>query len=141
MVVFLDKCLDIEYVFIVGENDKLKRKVDELQRDLSIKDREYLEVFQQIERKVLFCVNLNFDFQIKIRELECECDELRYSLKQKDEEIFVKEEGLKQSKQELSNLDLKYVVVVEVEWELCYYLGEVIQQFELSKDDKFFEWD
>ena len=141
MVASLDKRSDTEHAFIVGENDKLKRKVDELQRDLSTKDREHLEALQQTERKASSRANLNSDLQTKIRELECQCDELRYSLKQKDEEIFVKEEGLKQSKQELSNLDSKYAAAAEVERELRHHLGEVTQQLEFSKDDKFSERD
>ncbi|XP_068751937.1 centromere protein F-like isoform X2 [Montipora capricornis] len=141
MVASLDKRSDTEHAFIVGENDKLKRKVDELQRDLTAKEREHLEALQQTERKASSRANLTSDLQTKIRELECQCDELRYSLKQKDEEIFVKEEGLKQSKQELSNLDSKYAAAAEVERELRHHLGEVTQQLELSKDDKFSERD
>ena len=125
-----------EKSMIAEENNQLKRRVEELERDLDAKDREYLEALQQTERRASSRTNLNSDLQAKIRELECQCEELKYSLKQKDEEIFVKEESLKKSRQEVSSLESKYAAAEEVDRELRHHLGEVTQQLEWSKDDK-----
>ena len=121
---------------IAEENNQLKQRVEELQKDLNAKDREYVEALQQTERRASSRANLNSDLQTKVRELETRCEELKYSLKQKDEEIFVKEESLKESRQEVRNLESKYAAAEEVERELRHHLGEVTQQLERSKDDK-----
>ena len=121
---------------LAEENVQLKRKLEELQRDISAKEREYLETLQQTEKRFSSTANQKSDLQTKIRELESQCEELKYSLKQKDEEIFVKEESLKQSKQEVASLEAKYAAAEEVERELRHHLGEVTQQLEWSKEDK-----
>ena len=127
---------DNEQALIAEENAQLKRKVEELERDLSAKEREYVEAIQQSEKRSYSKANLNSDLQTKIRELESQCEELKYSLKQKDEEIFVKEESLKQSRQEVSSLESKYAAATEVERELRHHLGEVTQQLESGKEER-----
>ena len=127
---------DNEQELITEENSQLKRNVEELERDLSAKEREYVEAIQQSEKRAYSKANLNSDLQTKIRELESQCEELKYSLKQKDEEIFLKEESLKQSRQEVSSLESKYAAATEVERELRHHLGEVTQQLEWSKEER-----
>ena len=127
---------DNEQELITEENSQLKRKVEELERDISAKEREYVEAIQQSEKRAYSKANLNSDLQTKIRELESQCEELKYSLKQKDEEIFLKEESLKQSRQEVSSLESKYAAATEVERELRHHLGEVTQQLEWSKEER-----
>ena len=118
------------------ENAQLKRKLEELQNEVNVKERDYLEALRQTEKRVSSATSQKTDFQSKIRELESQCEELKYSLKQKDEEIFVKEESLKQSKQEAANLEAKYTAAGDVERELRHHLGEVTQQLEWSKEVK-----
>ena len=125
-----------EQSLIAEENVQLKKKLEELQKDLAVKEREYLEALQQTEKRASSTANLKSDLQTKIRELESQCEEFKYKLKQKDEEIFVKEESLKQSQQEVNSLESKYAAAAEVERELRHHLGEVTQQLEWSKDDK-----
>ena len=136
MMASLNKSSDADQVLLAEENDKLKTKLEELQRELSAMEREHLELLQQSKRKASSRANLNSDLQAKITQLECQCEEFRYSLKQKDEEIFVREQGLKESKQELSKLESKYAAAADVERELRHHLGEVTQQLERSKDEK-----
>lgn len=121
---------------IFAENAQLKRKLDEMKNEVSVKERDYLEALRQTEKRVSSATNQKTDFQSKIRELESQCEELKYSLKQKDEEIFVKEESLKQSKQEVANLEAKYAAAGDVERELRHHLGEVTQQLEWSREVK-----
>lgn len=136
MMASLNKSSDADQVLLAEENDKLKTKLEELEKEMSAKEREHLELLQQSKRKASSRANLNSDLQAKITQLECQCEELRYNLKQKDEEIFVKEQSLKQSKQEVSNLESKYAAAADVERELRHHLGEVTQQLECSKDEK-----
>ena len=121
---------------IAEENTQLKRKLDELQSNLRMKEQECVEMLQQTEKRASSAANLKQDLQSKIRALESQCEELKYSLKQKDEEIFVKDECIKQRTQEVDNLKAKYAAAEEVERELRHHLGEITQQLELSKDDK-----
>lgn len=136
MLSSLNKGFGDEQSMMVEENDQLKRKVEELERVLSDKDKEYLEALQQTERRASSRANVASDLQSKIRDLESQCEELKYSLKQKDEEIFIKEESLKQNRQEVRGLESKYAAAAEVERELRHHLGEVTQQLEWSKDDR-----
>ena len=121
---------------IAEENAYLKRKLDELQRDLSSKEQENAEMMQQKQKKASSAANLKLDLENKIRALEVQCEELKYNVKQKDKEIFVKNESLKQKDLEVSSLEAKYVAAEEVERELRHHLGEVTQQLEWSKDNK-----
>lgn len=121
---------------IAEENIQLKRKLDEMQKDISDKEQEHTKMLQQTERRASSTANVKLDLQAKIRALESQCEELKYNLKQKDEEVFVKEECLKQRNLEVSSLEAKYVAAEEVERELRHHLGEVTQQLEWSKDNK-----
>lgn len=121
---------------IAEENVGLKRRLDELQRDLNTKELEHTEILQQTERRASSAANLQLDLQSKIRALESQCEELKYNLVQKDEEIFEKDECLKKTNLEVSRLEAKYVAAEEVERELRHHLGEVTQQLEWSKDNK-----
>lgn len=121
---------------IAEENTQLKGKLDELQSNLRMKEQECVEMLQQTEKRASSAANLKQDLQSKIRALESQCEELKYSLKQKDEEIFVKDECIKQRAQEVDNLKAKYAAAEEVERELRHHLGEITQQLEWSKDDK-----
>ena len=121
---------------IAEENTQLKRKLDELQSNLRTKEQEHVEMLQQTEKRASSAANLKQDLQSKIRALESQCEELKYGLKQKDEEIFVKDECIKQRTQEVDNLKAKYAAAEEVERELRHHLGEITQQLEWSKDDK-----
>ncbi|KAL9973126.1 hypothetical protein ACROYT_G019542 [Oculina patagonica] len=121
---------------IAEENANLKRKVDELQRDLSSKELECTELVRQKQMRTSLAANVKLDLETKIKALEFQCEELKYNLKQKEEEIFVKNESLKQTNLEVSSLEAKYVAAEEVERELRHHLGEVTQQLEWRRDNK-----
>lgn len=121
---------------IAEENAHLKSKIDELQRDLSSKEQENTEILQQKHMRASSAAHVKLDLETKIRSLEFQCEELKYNLKQKEEEIFVKNESLKQKNLEVSSLEAKYIAAEEVERELRHHLGEVTQQLEWSKDNR-----
>ena len=121
---------------IVEENASLKRRLDELQRDLNTREQEHTEILQQTEMRASSAASLKLDLQTKIRALESRCKELKYKLVQKGEEIFEKDECLKKTNLEVSRLEAKYVAAEEVERELRHHLGEVTQQLEWSKENK-----
>ena len=120
---------------IAEENVSLKRRLDDLQRDLNTKEQEHAEILQQKERRASSAANVKLDLETKIRALESQCEELKYKLVQKDEEIFEKVECLKKTNLEVSRLEAKYVAAEEVERELRHHLGEVTQQLEWSKEN------
>lgn len=120
---------------IAEENVSLKRRLDDLQRDLNTKEQEHAEILQQKERRASSAANVKLDLETKIRALESQCEELKYKLVQKDEEIFEKDECLKKTDLEVSRLKAKYVAAEEVERELRHHLGEVTQQLEWSKEN------
>ena len=121
---------------IAEENVSLKRKLDELQRDVNTREQEHAEILQQTERRASSAASLKLDLQTKVRALESQCEELKYKLVQKDEEIFEKDERLKKTNLEVSRFEAKYVAAEEVERELRHHLGEVTQQLEWSKENK-----
>jgi len=121
---------------IAEENVGLKRKLEELERDLNAKEREHTEILQQTEKRASSATSLKLDLQNKVRALESHCEELKYKLVQKGEEIFEKDECLKKTNLEVSRLEAKYVAAEEVERELRHHLGEVTQQLEWSKENK-----
>lgn len=122
-------------LLIAEENVSLKRRLDDLQRDLNIKEQEHAEILQQKERRASSAANVKLDLETKIRALESQCEELKYKLVQKDEEIFEKDECLKKTDLEVSRLKAKYVAAEEVERELRHHLGEVTQQLQWSKEN------
>ena len=121
---------------IAEENVSLKRRLDELQRDLNTREQEHTEMLQQTEMRASSAASLKLDLQTKLRALESQCEELKYKLVQKGEEIFEKDECLKKTNLEVSRLEAKYVAAEEVERELRHHLGEVTQQLEWSKENK-----
>ena len=121
---------------IAEENVSLRRRLDELQRDLITREQEHAEILQQTERRASSAASLKLDLQTKIKALESQCEELKYKLVQKGEEIFEKDDCLKKTNLEVSRLEAKYVAAEEVERELRHHLGEVTQQLEWSKENK-----
>ena len=120
---------------LAEENVSLKRRLDDLQRDLNTREQEHTEILQQKEKRASSAANVKLDLQTKIRALESQCEELKYKLVQKDEEIFEKDERLKKINLEVSRLEAKYVAAEEVERELRHHLGELTQQLEWSKQN------
>ena len=118
---------------ISEENEQLKRKLEEMQNNLETKAKEHSETLRLIEKRASSSSILEAELHSRIKKLESECDELKYNLKQKDEDIFVKQELLKQKEQVVESLEAKYAAAEEVERELRHHLGEVTQQLEWSK--------
>lgn len=102
----------------------------QLQNTLEIKLKELSEQQLLCKRKESDFRDLEEKFEAKVESMEQKYEDMKYTLKQKIDEIFV----LKERMQEIDNLEKKVACSEEIELELRHHLGEVTQELQTLKE-------
>ena len=113
-----------------AEISSLKEQLEELRAKIKEKDIELEEMVKAKESYAGKCRHLESRMQVKVKGLEQQCEDLKYEITHKEEEIFVFAETVKQKEVDICSLERKCEAAKEMELELRHHLGEVTQQLE-----------
>ena len=113
-----------------SEIAELRKQLEEMRAKVKERDGELKGLIKTKDCYVDKCSNLESRLQEEAKSLERQCEDLKYQIKQKEEESFVFKETVKQKEAEVESLERKYEGAKEIELELRHHLGEVTQQLE-----------
>lgn len=115
---------------LLTELSRVENENKELQDNLEIKSKELAAQQLLCEQKAADFSEIEIKLKAKLETLELRYDDLKYTIKQKEEEMLLLEDKVR----ETENLEKKVACAEEIELELRHHLGEVTQELQTLKE-------
>ncbi|KAK3707105.1 hypothetical protein QZH41_014698, partial [Actinostola sp. cb2023] len=119
---------------VLADLSRAENEVKQLQNTLQLKEKELEAVQMRCDQNASACDEIEMQFKPKMEVLEQRCEEMKYTLKKKEDEIFVLKENVQDDEAKVENLEKKAACSEEIELELRHHLGEVTQELETLRE-------